>query len=116
MLIRNEDGIYQIVRRSNGTVYIRKFAPSSTEAQRVVRAKLAIAAINSFGMPREKVIENVARSVKPVIDKKYLNLTEEELAEKYPEVYSIVAKRTPVKASRTINISVKESESENEKS
>ena len=108
MLIRNEDGIYQIVRRSNGTVYIRKFAKSNTEAQRAVRAKLAIAAINSFGMPREKVIENVARSVKPVVDKKYLNLTEEELAEKYPEVYSIVAKRTPVKAQKVVITEKKE--------
>ena len=108
MLIRNEDGIYQIVRRSNGTVYIRKFAPSNTEAQRAVRARLAIAAINSFGMPREKVIENVARRVKPVVDKKYLNLTEEELAEKYPEVYSIVAKRKPVRAPRIVITEKKE--------
>jgi len=108
MLIRNEDGLYQIVKKKNGTVYIRKFTPTNTEAQAAVREKLAIAALNSFGMPREKVVENVARNVKPVTDKNFMNTTEMELAEKYPEVYSIVMKRAPVKASRMIIIERKE--------
>jgi len=108
MLIRNEDGLYQIVKKKNGTVYIRKFTPTNTEAQAAVRAKLAIAALNSFGMPREKVVENVARNVKSVTEKNYMNTTERELAEKYPEVYSIVLKHAPVRASKMITVERKE--------
>jgi len=108
MLIRNEDGLYQIVKKKNGTVYIRKFTPTNTEAQAAVRAKLAIAALNSFGMSREKVVENVARNVKPVVNKNYMNTTERELAEKYPEVYSIVLKHAPVRALRMITVERKE--------
>jgi len=108
MLIQNEDGLYQIVKKKNGTVFIRKFTRTNTEAQVAVRAKLAFAALNSYGMPREKVVENVARNVKPVVNKNYMNTTERELAEKYPEVYSIVLKHAPVRAAKMITIERKE--------
>jgi hypothetical protein len=108
VLIRNEDGLYQVVKRKNGTVFIRKFTRTNTEAQAAVRAKLAFAALSSYGMPREKVVENVARNVKPVTDRNFMNTTERELAEKYPEVYSIVLKHAPVRASRMMAVERKE--------
>ncbi len=89
----------QIVKRKNGTVYIRKYEERPpTENQFRIRQQLAVASISSFGKRREEVVDSVRNSIASVSEPSFLNSTEKTLAQQYPEVYSIVSKRKPVSA------------------
>ncbi len=103
MLVRaNLDGeevLVQIVKRKDGTTYIRKFPMNPpTEKQLMARRRFALAAISAFGKPREAVVETVKRNMGPVSIPDNLNQTEKELSRYYPEVYQIVHKKPKVSA------------------
>jgi hypothetical protein len=113
MLVKSDDGFYQIVKKSNGTVYIKRYSgPGSSPAQMAVRGKLATASIQNYGKNREDIVEAVRRSVFPVKEGDILNETEKSLLKRYPEVVEIVRKMKPVKASKPL-IEVVEKNAEN---
>lgn len=95
----------QIVKKRNGTVYIRKYNDNipPSPAQMEVRKRLAIAAINKFGAKREEVIESVKNAVAPVVTPRVLNETEQNIASVYPtSVTKIVRKMVPVRIKKPV--------------
>jgi len=111
MLVKSDDGFYQIVKKKNGTVYIKRYTgPGNSPAQLAIRRQLALASIENYGKSREEIVEAVSRSVAPVKDVTVLNETEKSLLRKYPEVSSIVKKINPVKESKTLAEVVKDAE------